>query len=137
MSLAAHGNLFAFVHLALGNHKSFFSREPNLLKCSAYCPVTDIVLPQLCHFHLRLIWVRRHKGSECFPIGDFMAMTPMLCRLWFNISRFGFELKPLVDGIAANPEQFARFATFHPIEFDCFDHFAAQVIVVGFGHRAN
>ena len=66
-----------------------------------------------------------------------VAMTPMLCGLWFNISGFGFELKPLMDSIAANTEEFAGFATFHPIEFDGFDHFAAQVIVVGFGHRVK
>ena len=42
-----------------------------------------------------------------------------------------------MDSIAANPKVFAGFTTFHPIEFNGFDHFAAQVIIVSLGHWAK
>jgi hypothetical protein len=78
-----------------------------------------------------------HKGSEFFPIGDLMTMPPPLDRLRLNRSSGSFELKPLVDGIAANPEAFTRFAAFHSIEVDRFHHFAAQVSIVSFRHWAK
>jgi hypothetical protein len=77
----------------------------------------------------------RHKGSELLPIGNLVAMPSTLDGFGVDISSFSFELKPLMDRIAANPKHFTGFAPFHPVEFVRFEHFAPPVIVVGFRHQ--
>ena len=64
-------------------------------------------------------------------------MTSLPCGFGLNISGFSFESKPLVDRVAANPEQLTDLTPFHPIEFNRFDYFVTQVIVVSFGHRTR
>jgi|GEM_PF-3322017 len=72
--------------------------------------------------------MRREKIEPSNPIifatqPDFVAMTSLLWGVGLDISGFSFELKPLVDRIAANPEQLTDLAPFHPIEFNRCDYF--------------
>ena len=50
------------------------------------------------------------KRPELFPVCDFMVVTGGTVRLCLNISCFGFALQPQVDRVAADIEQFTRFA---------------------------
>jgi hypothetical protein len=52
----------------------------------------------------------------------------------FDIPSLCFQLEPLMNRVAANAEHLTDFTPFHPIQFDRFEYFAAQIIVVGFGY---
>lgn len=99
--------------------------------------VADLIGPKTSQLLLSLIWVSSDKDLKFGPVSDLVMMAVMLGWLRSHIASISFELKPLMYRIAADAEKFTRFATFHPIEFDGFYHFAAQVVVICFGHQRN
>ena len=74
------------------------------------------------------------EGSKRFPVFYLVAMTRVVMRPGMKVSCFRSQPKPLVGRVTAKVEKLAGFASKHTVEFDCFDNFTAQVIVIGFWH---
>ena len=111
--------------------------EVNLLKRPGDGALTNVIRPQLSHLSLRLVAVLRSEGTECLPIGNFMAMPRLGSDVGLKITRSCFALQPKVDGVTADAEVFARFATLHAIEFDRLDDFTAQVRAIGSSYGSD
>ena len=121
----------------LGSHRSFFSRKSNPLKGSRDSAVTHLTRPQGGQLFLGFVGMSFHKGSKRLPVRYLVPMPGMVVRTGAQITGLGSEFKPLMDRIATDVEQFARFAGAKAIEFNRFNYFSTEIIVVGFGHRSG
>ena len=77
------------------------------------------------------------KSSKLLPVSDFVAMTWRFVTLGTVISCVSFSFEPKINRIATDVKHLAGFTLPHPIKFDRFNYFPAQVIAVSIGHNSQ
>ncbi|MEH2251169.1 hypothetical protein [Nostoc sp.] len=56
-----------------------------------------------------------YECSKLIPVGGFVPIAPMRSDFGIKVTRFPPMLKPYIDSITTDVEEFTGFATLHPI----------------------
>lgn len=120
-----------------GSHRSFFSREANLLQCAGDGAVTNLSIPKLRHLNLGLIAMDFNKRPKLRPIGNFAIFVGGWPGLWFDVSSVCPALEPQVDSVATDIEQIADFGFGKTIKFNRLENFLAEIVTVGFAQERS